>query len=77
MKKDIRLYFYEHGTLRKVYPRKYHFHHSEDEAEKTIDLLMQNNIRQKWKLSQFLIVEYFNAYQSKILKIVQDEQFKI
>ena len=66
--KDIRLYTYESGILKKSDIRKkFHNFNSIEEAEKFITVRKQT----KWyKDSQFVIIEYFDKYNSKIKKII-------
>lgn len=69
--KDIRLYEYEAGQLRKpVYIRKskkLHFHISEEEARKAVTWIRQNF---KAASKQFVIVEYTDKYESKIIEVL-------
>lgn len=62
-KLDIRVYYYQSGSLVKCYGTKKHFHPSVESAEEFIE-------REKIRFDrQFVIVQYFERYQSKILKV--------
>ena len=73
--KDLRLYTYESGTLKRVGNsksdkclRNRHYFTSIEEIESHIDKLTE-----KWlKGKQFVIVEYFELYKSKIVKIIEN-----
>lgn len=78
MKQDIRLYFYKNGGLKKIGNSRRsgrfdsHFFSSLEECEDHIEKLKNNNIKfaQYLKKLQFVIVEYLDIFQSKIIKVI-------
>jgi hypothetical protein len=73
--KDLRLYYYESGTLRRVGNsksdkslRNRHYFTSLEEVENHIEKLTERWLKGK----QFVIVEYFELYKSKIIKIIDN-----
>ena len=75
-KRDIRLYEYATGTLRKVGRGKTgnrpHMFESVEKCEEHISNIQSRHrkIYQKDDDTQYLIIEYFGAFRSKIIKIV-------
>ena len=76
-KRDIRLYEYDGGILRKFGFGKTHqiphMHTSLESCQATVEILMQRKIYRK-KDRQILIVEYLGAYDSKIINLINLEK---
>lgn len=76
-KRDIRLYEYDGGILRKLGFGKTHqiphMHTSLESCQATVEILMQRKIYRK-KDRQILIVEYLGAYDSKIINLINLEK---
>jgi len=75
MKRDLRLYYYESGSLRKHGSlksgiRTKHFFKSEEEIQEVLDWYTINSNRLRIN-HQYVVVEYFAIYQSKIIKVIE------
>jgi hypothetical protein len=67
--RDIRLYYYQAGTLRKWNSGVYYFGSIED-CKKMIEKLKQPTKYRKALDYQWVITEYFNPYDSKIIEVI-------
>jgi hypothetical protein len=75
-KRDIRLYQYSAGGLQKVGRNKTglrpHLFESVEKCEEHIEWL-RNKYKSSYKAddnTQYLVIEYFGSYESKILKLL-------
>jgi len=67
--RDIRIYIYDPGSLKKIPPNHKHKHKSIESAEELIKRL-QENPKFRFDRRQFVITEYTGVYQSSIIKII-------
>lgn len=67
--KDIRIYTYESGGLKKFgYTKAQHIYSSLEAAERALEIAKK---RWAWaNMMQFVIVEYTDKYESKIVEIL-------
>lgn len=65
---DFRLYFYDSGILTKWFKYKKHKFKSLGELEQYLESLEVNDIISR-KRYQFVAVQYFEPYKSKIVKV--------
>lgn len=74
MKKDIRLYYYDHGTLKKWGRLKKHAfqQHFFENDEDCVEYIYENILPKRFKGLQntFVVVEYTNPYESEIICLV-------
>lgn len=69
IKKDIRIYIYEAGVLKKPWYKKMHRQTSFDNAKNMIKIMCNKNPN-IFKDKQFVITEYTDIYTSKIIGII-------
>lgn len=77
-KKDIRLYYYEHGTLKKwgrLRTPNVKMRHFFDDVEECVDhvykeILTANDVWEGTRKKTFVVVEYFDSYKSEIVCLV-------
>lgn len=74
MTRDLRIYEYQNGTLKKIgksksdkIKRQKHYFNSIDEVECHVFWLREKGI---YINSQIILIEYLNTYQSKIIQIL-------
>jgi|694.fasta_scaffold00478_44 hypothetical protein len=71
--RDIRLYYYDNGTLKKNGSRKgEHLFESIEQLKNYLEDKRNNSLRLKkfYNIVQFVIVEYFDKYKSKIIEVI-------
>ena len=73
--KDIRIYYYKSGSLRKLPTKKDHRFTSVEAAEKHIEKgkTLPGWRSRLWNAWQWVIVEYTDNYESKIIKIIDND----
>jgi len=71
-KRDLRLYEYGYGTLKKVGSSRSKVNNSQRHFFDDIEQLKThiNWLKSKRQNTQFIIIEYFGTYNSKILEII-------
>lgn len=68
-KRDIRLYYYDAGQLKKNDTRKkYHHFETLEEVREMIESYKYRKLDIHFR--QWVIVEYFDKYKSKIIEII-------
>jgi hypothetical protein len=72
--RDLRLYTYDSGSLIKCGRGKTgmhkHFYNSVEDIEAYVDRLKSSNRNIGY---QYIVVEYFSTYHSRIIKIIEDD----
>jgi hypothetical protein len=72
--RDLRLYTYDSGSLIRCGRGKTgmhkHFYNSVEDIEAYIDRLKSSNRNIGY---QYIVVEYFSTYNSRIIKIIEDD----
>ena len=73
---DIRLYFYDHGTLRKwgsgkTGVRIHKFTSIQDCKQHIREVSRHRKFGPNWAKLQFVITEYHNTYSSNIIEVVR------
>ena len=72
--RDIRLYTYDSGSLRKYGRGKTgvhrHFYNSMEDIEAYVDRLKSNSRNIGY---QYIVIEYFSTYHSRIIKIIEND----
>ena len=74
--RDLRLYYYGNGTLYrwgrgKTGGYRHQYNDIEDIRNKITDLFNSSPSYRYYRTKQFPIVEYFKAYNSKIIELIQ------
>jgi hypothetical protein len=70
--RDIRLYYYQAGGLIKNQGgmKKHHLFNSLEECKEYIENPKSDALKYLYSYRQFVIIEYFDKYKSKIIEII-------
>lgn len=71
---DIRLYYYVSGQLLKPQAKDHRFKSSVQAFEHVRQMRKRRYGGDKWKNTQFVIIEYSGPYKSRIIDIIDEQQ---